>query len=686
MGAESRFIGGYLDQEISDIAILPNGGMVLLWQDNSIDPEPPHTGIGIIVLDRDFNVVSSGVPYVQHIGRQFSAHVVATKDGFAVAWESDGPDKNNYHDTLFDSYIRFFDLNGAPKTGDIQLNPAYALDGGSLRDESHIQDLKTLSDGSVIVLTANSPVSTDWDVLAYRFSSSGARLSTKTLLTDVDTGLASIARNTTTPAAEVTAASNGYLLTWREQYPESSHVYAYGVFSQFFNNSGKPISRVVELGEPPSKMFDDIRASHPDVLRMTNGNFAATWWTDNQDTGKATHYLRMLNGSGSPIGSLIKLREETNKATSFMNEMVSLGGGFWTIISPVYTHKTTEMGVATSYYTLHARIFDSTGNQIGGPINLLNDTYESMSSLKVQRLPSGPLMVTWGWGPTLEEDVWLKVIGDGTDAFPRILEAKTGTPLNGGAGRDMMLGTGQGDRMFGKNGNDIMHGAGGHDYLAGGNGNDVIYGGSGRDTLLGGAGRDTLDGGTGNDLLRGGDGNDRLLGGSGDDTLEGGAGNDRLLGGTGNDRLFGGSGSDTLEGNGGNDLLRGEGGNDRLLGGAGHDTLNGGAGNDVLIGGAGNDRLIGGAGRDTMTGGQGADSFVFAKGYGADIITDFGNGNDRLLIDDNLWTGKLTPAQVISRFAKDTGPDIRFDFGGGDTLLLRGVGNISDLSGDLVII
>ena len=64
-------------------------------------------------------------------------------------------------------------------------------------------------------------------------------------------------------------------------------------------------------------------------------------------------------------------------------------------------------------------------------------------------------------------------------------------------------------------------------------------------------------------------------------------------------------------------------GNDLILGLSGNDTLEGGSGGDTLTGGKGNDRLIGGSG---------ADVFVFNRGDGADVITDFVNGLDVLQI------------------------------------------------------
>ena len=119
-------------------------------------------------------------------------------------------------------------------------------------------------------------------------------------------------------------------------------------------------------------------------------------------------------------------------------------------------------------------------------------------------------------------------------------------------------------------------------------------------------GNDNLAGGTDNDLLYGGAGNDSLFGYNGNDRLDGGAGNDSLYGGNGNDTLLGGTGNDSLSGDEGDDRLEGDEGNDILIGGAGHDTL---------IGGAGNDRLSGGI--------AGADTYVFAKGHGQDIVSEY---------------------------------------------------------------
>lgn len=139
-----------------------------------------------------------------------------------------------------------------------------------------------------------------------------------------------------------------------------------------------------------------------------------------------------------------------------------------------------------------------------------------------------------------------------------------------------------------------------------------LIGSGAADTLVGGPGGGTLDGGAGNDVLRGGMGSDTLRGGTGDDRLEGGLGADSLFGGLGADRLEGGAGDDWLEG---------------------------------------------GPGADVLTGGTGRDSFAVAAAPagGADIISDFVHGIDRLVLTGALALG-TAPGSPVAAQAFMVGP------------------------------
>lgn len=178
---------------------------------------------------------------------------------------------------------------------------------------------------------------------------------------------------------------------------------------------------------------------------------------------------------------------------------------------------------------------------------------------------------------------------------------------------------------------------------------------------------------------------------SGDVTLIEGISRAELLGMvaaglTGNDKrnvLIGNESRNTLAGEAGNDVLRAGGGSDRLSGGNGCDQLYGDAGNDSLSGGRHADKLFGGDGKDRLVGdgeadklygGHDADTFVLRKGFGTDRAMDFNlSEGDRLALDDNLWSGNLTPWQIVNTFATATDAGVVFDFGRGNLLVLEDV-------------
>ena len=163
-------------------------------------------------------------------------------------------------------------------------------------------------------------------------------------------------------------------------------------------------------------------------------------------------------------------------------------------------------------------------------------------------------------------------------------------------------------------------------------------------------------------------------------------GNLGIARGTVIEHLISGSGNDDLTGNDADNYIDGGGGNDTLRGGRGNDVLDGGTGDDALYGGEGEDLLRIGRGNDTATGGAGADTFEFyGSVIGANVVTDFEPGVDKLRLDDALWSGALSAAQVVERFASVVDGSVLFDFGGGNTIALTGVTTTAGLADDLEI-
>lgn len=198
-------------------------------------------------------------------------------------------------------------------------------------------------------------------------------------------------------------------------------------------------------------------------------------------------------------------------------------------------------------------------------------------------------------------------------------------------------------------------------------------------SLNGGADRYDGSAGVQGDLFGGG-GNDTVFGGAADDALYGDDDIDRLRGNGGQDSVYGGFGADTVNGNAGDDIVSGDNGADLVAGGEGDDTISGGSeadrvyggsGDDFVYGGAGlfDDTLWGGVGDDTLSGSTGVDTFVFARGQGADQITDFTNDGDRL----DLRAFDFASLAAVVALASASSLGLRIDVPGEGVIFVAGL-------------
>ena len=131
--------------------------------------------------------------------------------------------------------------------------------------------------------------------------------------------------------------------------------------------------------------------------------------------------------------------------------------------------------------------------------------------------------------------------------------------------------------------------------------------------------------------------------------------------------LLASSQDDRLYGRGGNDIIAGLAGSDYIEGGNGDDQLYGNESGDVLHAGEGTDLVAGGAGTDFVTGGPGSDVFIWNTGDGDDVIGDYDDGGDRIVLDGiDLATLHFQRVSAESPFYVDPAhPDTRLHFDGG---------------------
>ncbi len=223
-------------------------------------------------------------------------------------------------------------------------------------------------------------------------------------------------------------------------------------------------------------------------------------------------------------------------------------------------------------------------------------------------------------------------------------------------------------------------------------------GGAGAGTPFVGTDQLSFNGGAGNDILEGSGAADGLVGEAGDDVLRGLAGNDSLDAGAGDDTLDAGAGdtdevthldidravtvdlnrSEPQDTGAGVDSLAGV---ENVKGTQFADTLIGDAAANRLIGGVGDDRLDGRGGPDRLEGGDGIDSVSYAQAP-AGVIVDLtagtatgGAGIDSLVDLENVvgspFSDTLTGSAVANSITGLAGPDLISALAGIDMVDVR---------------
>lgn len=100
-------------------------------------------------------------------------------------------------------------------------------------------------------------------------------------------------------------------------------------------------------------------------------------------------------------------------------------------------------------------------------------------------------------------------------------------------------------------------------------------------------------------------------------------------------------------------------------GNVGDNTLRGNAGQNILYGNGGSDILSGGRGSDFLTGGSDGDEFVYNKGFGHDIISDFQDDFDKIGSRDVGSQRDFNNLDI-----RQVGDNTVIDFGRGDKLTI----------------
>ncbi|MBD2090066.1 hypothetical protein H6F67_09395 [Microcoleus sp. FACHB-1515] len=471
-------------------------------------------------------------------------------------------------------------------------------------------------------------------IYAQRFNSSGNRIGGEIL---VNTFTNSFQRD---PDVAIDAAGN-FVVTWYGSgpgigtpVPDSD-----GVYAQRFDSSGARLGATILV-----ESFPDATNFGPSIAMDTDGDFVITWSGFRTQTGAQTGvFARRFNSAGTAQGSTFAVSSGNSsnpdvamdadgdfviawtgddggsngiKAQRFSAAGIAQGGEF--LVNTKTTNSQNRAAIAMDATGNFAIVWEDSdagiqlqryspdGTRQGSEFQVQSIDRNFETSPDIAMSPSGEFVVTW--------QVFLDAIygraftADGTF---KDYDFQVNTNLAGDQFTPAIALDGSGSFVTAWSSTEQD-----------GSGSGVFFRQFARPEL--------------NLSLVGTPERDRLAGREIAESISGLAGDDRILGLGGNDTLIGGSGNDELDGGAGRDTLNG---------GAGSDALRGGEGNDILIGGGGNDLLDGGQGRDRLRGNGGSDRFVLTRRQGRDIIEDFQNGRDSLLLTGDLQFRDVTIRQ-----------------------------------------
>lgn len=111
-------------------------------------------------------------------------------------------------------------------------------------------------------------------------------------------------------------------------------------------------------------------------------------------------------------------------------------------------------------------------------------------------------------------------------------------------------------------------------------------------------------------------------------------------------------------------------GGDTFNGSSHGDLLFSSLGNDQIFGNLGDDVIAGSTGNDTIEGGGGSDQFLFVRGDGVDLITDFEDTGANVATDDHIVMKRALFSTMVKTDAAD---GVHLDFAGNTTIILQGL-------------
>lgn len=294
---------------------------------------------------------------------QFFSSVAAFQDGgYIVVWTSAGDMDGNGYGIFGQRY----DASGAVVGGEFQVN-------SSGLGNQHYASIAVLNNGSFVVTwTSAGQDGSGEGIYGKMFDASGSEIVGEF---QVNSYTDSNQRLSTTTAL----SDGGFLVTWMSYGQDGD---GDGIFGQRYTAAGNTAGTEFQVNSTISGI--QIFASS---TTLENGDFVVTWVSSNQDGSGNGVYAQVYSVAGVARGSEMLINETVDNDQDMPSIAALAGGGF------VVTWSSFDQD--GSGYGIYGRIFDSSGQPVGGEFHVNMETQFDQDYSSVTPLAGGGFVVTW---------------------------------------------------------------------------------------------------------------------------------------------------------------------------------------------------------------------------------------------------------------------------------------------------
>jgi hypothetical protein len=366
----------------------PSGQFVVVWQDYR----------SMLITDPDVygqRFHSSGMPQ----GANFKANDdsgtqdqtlpdvgIDASGNFVVVWQDDRADPIGE-----DIFGQRFDASGNPQGANFKVNGF----GGQGVQEFPVVGM----DGAGNFVAVWSDDRGPDDLVGIRYSAAGSVL-VSTFIINGD-GLSSWQH---IPAVDMNAAGE-FVIAWQDFRLGDPYGDVYG---RRFTKYGFPKGPSVRLHDDATSGIR--RQTNPDVSILSDGGFVSTW-VDSRDNNCAHIYLQRYGPSGSPLGSNVKVCEDTQCIYHSNPAIASDASGNFVLVW--VDERAGEKDV-------YGQRFDAAGSLIGANFQINEETSnKEQRTPAIAMTPSGRFVVVW-WDTKNPESIQCRIYqAGGTAAGPQ---------------------------------------------------------------------------------------------------------------------------------------------------------------------------------------------------------------------------------------------------------------------------